>query len=404
MSSRILTGLQNISKNCLNAVTLRFIDNLPKKPYCTDDLHFGLQINTKKNAIKQSYIQFNHPQWRKYIVIDIDHNAAVIDLIYENSHVPLPNLVIENKENGKAHFVYELVDAVSFTENSSIKAQRYYEAVRRALTDELNGDRAYSGLICKNPLSEDWRTHCFQEEPYHLKELAAHLDLDFISSLNQSERLDNQQISLGRNDLIFNTVRHKAYVDIRYFKEKRATFETWFKHIYDLVASHNNTLVLPLPIGEVKSISKSIAKFCWKSHTNCHKQFCERQKIKGKKGGLKNAAKFNPVRKLARHLYLLGKDKKEVSKLLNVSYRSVLRYTEDLLNFPRFKLTFKYINQARKNFTKCDTSQNQVLAPAWNILSSLAILNNLASVDFNWKCDSGGSFSYFYDTGSLKYS
>lgn len=405
MSSRILTELQNISKSCLNAVTLRFIENLPKKPYCTDNLHFGLKINYKKYAIKQSYIQFNHPQWRKYIVIDIDSKAAIIDLIYENSHLPLPNLVIENRDNGKAHFIYELIDAVSFTENSSLKAQRYYDAVRHSLTNELGGDKAYTGLICKNPLSPEWRTHCFKDEPYHLKELAAHLDLESPGYSNlqiQNQAMEAEQISLGRNDLVFNTVRHKAYVDIREFKKIRATFETWLKHVQDLVASNNATLVNPLPFGEVRSISKSIAKYCWKVHTECHRQFCERQKLKGTKGGRNNAAKFNPVRKLARHLFLLGKDRKEVSMLLNVSYRSILRYTEDIQKFPRFKLTFKHINAIRQNFLKCDNSQNQVLAPAWNILKCLAVLNSVASYGMNVIIDSSGSIKTFYEFDALE--
>ena len=53
--------------------------------------------------------------------------GALVDWIYENSHLPAPNLVIENPKNGHAHFVYELVDAVSFTERSSVKAQKYYK-------------------------------------------------------------------------------------------------------------------------------------------------------------------------------------------------------------------------------------------------------------------------------------
>ncbi|ENV52093.1 Rep protein [Acinetobacter junii CIP 107470 = MTCC 11364] len=403
MSSRIFTELQSISKSCLNAVTLRFIENLPKKPYCTDDLGFGLKINPKKYAIKQSYIQFNHPQWRKYIVIDIDNKAAIIDLIYENSHLPLPNLVIENKDNGKAHFIYELIDAVSFTENSSIKAQRYYEAVRHSLTAELGGDKAYTGLICKNPLSPEWRTHCFKDEPYHLKELAAHLDLEspgYPDLHIQTKSIEAEQISLGRNDLVFNTVRHKAYVDIREFKKIGATFQSWLKHVHDLVANNNATLVNPLPYVEVKSISKSIAKYCWKQHAECHRQFCERQKMKGKKGGRKNALKFDPVRKMARHLFLLGKAKGEISKLLDVSYRSILRYTADIQDYPRFKLTLEYIQAARKIFVHCDNSQNQVLAPVGVLFRTLAILNNLASyhLDDLYPMEDKVGIFYCFDT------
>ena len=129
----------NQNKTSLDVVLERLFDNLPNKPYCADGFDWGnmLKIRNKKEAITKPYIQFNHPMWKKYIVIDIDNTGAVADWIYDYSHLPNPNIIIENKKNGRAHFVYELLDAVSFTNNSSIKAQRYYTAIQSALTDEF---------------------------------------------------------------------------------------------------------------------------------------------------------------------------------------------------------------------------------------------------------------------------
>jgi hypothetical protein len=39
----------------------QFTGNLPNKPYCTDDLHLGLQIRPKHLALLKRYIQPNHP-------------------------------------------------------------------------------------------------------------------------------------------------------------------------------------------------------------------------------------------------------------------------------------------------------------------------------------------------------
>ena len=105
----------NLTK--LDLVLDRFLNNLPHKPYCADNFEWGggLKIRSKSIAITKPYIQFNHPNWKKYIILDIDNPGAVSDWIFEKSHLPAPNLVIENKKNGRAHFVFELIDAVSFT-------------------------------------------------------------------------------------------------------------------------------------------------------------------------------------------------------------------------------------------------------------------------------------------------
>ncbi|MFC6631565.1 replication initiation protein [Acinetobacter beijerinckii] len=128
------------SNDSLTIVLKRFYNNLPDKPYHSNGFDVeGLKINRKIEAVKKKYIQFNHPNWKKYILIDIDRPGAVTDWLYESPHLPAPNLIIENRKNGHAHFVYELIDAVSFTERSSLKAQNYYNAVEKALTRELGG-------------------------------------------------------------------------------------------------------------------------------------------------------------------------------------------------------------------------------------------------------------------------
>ena len=82
-----------------------FIDSLPAKPYATDDFSYGVKIHSKKNAVTKRYLSLNHKYVTNWITFDIDRAGAVADLYYDNVGVPEPNLVVENPENGHAHFL-----------------------------------------------------------------------------------------------------------------------------------------------------------------------------------------------------------------------------------------------------------------------------------------------------------
>lgn len=357
------------NKTPSNTVLKRFLENLPAKPYTTKGFEIeGLKIARKEQAIKNPYIQFNHPNWKKYIVLDIDIHGAVTEWLYEKSHLPAPNIIIENRENGKAHFVYELLDAVSFTEKSSLKAQNYYRAVEKSLTEAFEADHRYTGLIAKNPLSNRWRTSCFKEAPYHLKELASKLDLSLLNTsfYKKDSPINDHDIINGRNDETFHSVRHLAYTDIRQFKKEGGRlFEHWFKHVLGLVQAKNSCFIKPMDFNEIKHIAKSIANYCWKNNAICEQQFIDRQKSKGSKGGKAKSAKFEAVRIEAKKLFKKGISLKSIAEKLGISYRSAIRYTAGLI---RLKvLSIKQLNSYRSaalNRKKvCDSSLNQVLAP-----------------------------------------
>jgi len=377
------------SNDSLNIVLKRFFENLPSKPYCSNGFDIeGTKINRKIEAVKKKYIQFNHPQWKKYIVIDIDRPGALVDWIYDQSYLPAPNLVIENPKNGHAHFVYELIDAVSFTERSSLKAQKYYTAVVKALTEELKGDARYNGVLSKNPNSSAWRTTSYRAEPYHLKELASKVVLTYEAENIEEVKAENDEYAInGRNDEVFHTVRHLAYKDIREFKNNSGLlFNHWFEHVLNLVREKNSNFLSPMDYQECAHIAKSISKYCWKNHEECYKHFIERQRNKGAKGGTNRSAKYEDARRAAKELFRKAIPLKEIALQLNISYRSVLRYTKGLKIIKL--LSFNEINEMRKSaladkstkrsevhkksterseginnaFKGCDNSQNQVLA------------------------------------------
>lgn len=61
--------------NILNS----FKNNLPQKPYCADELSFGLKIRPAETAIKKRYLQYNKPTDLRWFVYDVDRPTAHFD-------------------------------------------------------------------------------------------------------------------------------------------------------------------------------------------------------------------------------------------------------------------------------------------------------------------------------------
>jgi DNA-binding NarL/FixJ family response regulator len=90
----------------------------------------------------------------------------------------------------------------------------------------------------------------------------------------------------------------------------------------------NSVLVHPLGYGEIKQISKSVGKFCWKNDAYAYHMFIERQSIRGKlsnssPGGAARSASYDPLREQAAVLYADGMKKKDIAAELGVSDRTI---------------------------------------------------------------------------------
>jgi hypothetical protein len=182
----------------------------------SDDLHLGLQIRPKHLALLKRYIQPNHPYYTHFFVFDLDYPTAYIDFFYSMVGVPVPNLIVENPENGHAHYIYKLHTPIYQTNASNDKPIKYGNAVYTALRTALNADINYSGLITKNAVHEHWRTHVLREQPYTLDQLSERLDLT-TRQINKEIKVD-EAVGLGRNCCVFHTVRHWAYVEVRQYR------------------------------------------------------------------------------------------------------------------------------------------------------------------------------------------
>jgi hypothetical protein len=312
--------------------TLNFFQNsLPKKPYCTDQLAYGLLIRSLSSAINYRYIQYNQPNAITWLVMDIDHEDTYIDDLN-----PKPNIIAYNRENNRCHAFYALETAVHKNLDSSIKALNYLAAVQYALTEKLKGDHAFSGLICKNPLSDHWRVELVHDNLWDLDYLSEFLDLTPQRMKEQSQRMKDNPVGLGRNCFIFQDCKEWSYKSVREFLDLGP--REWSEEVRKRCHGLNNGFEAPLMSIEVEHIAKSIYSWVWDKRfelISFSKQ-SYRGKIGGKIGG-KIASGVNGAKASARvraeksvskksqafEMMNTGFTQKQISKKLGVSTRTV---------------------------------------------------------------------------------
>lgn len=306
----------------------QFKDRLPNKPYCSDNLHLGLQVRPRHLALLKRYIQPNHPYYTHFFVFDLDSPSAYVDYFYSMVGVPTPNLIVENPENGHAHFIYQLATPIYNTDVSKPKPIQYANAVYTALRDALDADKSYSGLITKNAVHEHWRTNILREQPYTLDQLSERLDLT-AKQINKEIKID-EAVGLGRNCCVFHKVRHWAYVEVRQYRFK--SFNQWLDAVIAQCSSVNIQFTVPMQYNEVKGIAKSIARWVWKRDGYCYQEFIDRQRRKGKlgasKGGLSRSSSFTNLREKARAMKQLGISNIDIAKKLNVHRNTVANWVK----------------------------------------------------------------------------
>ena len=131
----------------LELILDQFINTIPKRPYASDNLNYGVKICSKDAALLKVYLQPNHPYYLHNIVFDLDYEASLVEILYSKTGIPLPNLIIENKENGRSHAIYQLKTPVFKTDASRQKPIIYLNAIHRTLQHVLDAGANYTGLI-----------------------------------------------------------------------------------------------------------------------------------------------------------------------------------------------------------------------------------------------------------------
>ena len=256
-----------------NAFQLDLFESLPNKPYCTDELGVTY-IRPKKSAVKKKYLQVNQPSMVTYLVFDIDRHGAV--LAWYDANLPAPYWTSKNPKNGHGHIAYRLKIPFCTSDIANIEPIKYAAAIQSAMVERLKADRGFAGLLTKNPMHPHWQNEFWTEYEYTLDELADHLDL------RGHPLRGSESVGLGRNCELFESVRKWAYRAIRAYWAPNYK-RVWNHAVYEQVEAMNGQFTQPLPVSEVKSISKSIANWTYREFTP--EKFRLSQAKKGAKGG-----------------------------------------------------------------------------------------------------------------------
>ena len=299
-------------------ISLFNANRLPYRPYCTDDLAFGIKPNNLQKALEKSYIQINPPSQCFWLIFDVDHSLGAF--AWEKANLPPPCWVAVNPENGHSHIVYALKHPVTTSEFAHKKPLQYLAAIEKGFISALNSDPNYVGLITKNPTSEKWHVFGVLNHSYELDELAEWVSINHPYKTHQKV---SECSSLGRNCYLFDKLRKWSYQAVR--KHRGGDYKTWHAEVLSKTHEYNEFSV-PMIESEIKAIAKSVAKWVWEKDSDAETKFKKRQAVKGRKGGIaKGSANFNK-KVIAKVLYDDGSSLTNIARDLDVTVMTIRRW------------------------------------------------------------------------------
>ncbi|MCD9477373.1 RepA protein [Photobacterium phosphoreum] len=300
-------------------LSYNFIESLPTKPYCTNELGVTF-IRPKATAITKKYIQVNRPSTDFYLVFDLDYEYSALAWSFLN--LPPPAWITKNPKNGHCHLAYALSAGVCTSSRARLAPLKYLAAIQSAYTQALKADRSYARLLTKNPLHEAWQTTWWTDEKYTLDYLADFVDLT-------GHPLKGKEChGLGRNCELFECVSNWAYKAIREYWSPNYQSK-WQEAVLSHTEALNSQFVVPLPYSEVKSISKSIANFVIRNFSP--ERFRESQAVKGRKGGRISKGGGRPTKKadllpIVMELKALGYNNRAIAEDLGLGAATISRW------------------------------------------------------------------------------
>ena len=251
----------------------------PRKPYCSDD-KTASSIRTLQHALKRPYIQANPPHMRIWSIYDVDRPGAA--LAWDDANLPPPAWAAVDRQSTRGHLVWGLsVPVLVDSPDMRQRPMRFLCALEEGFRVRLQADQGYSGLMTKNPGHELWRVLRGPRLAYELGELAEWIDLPKFLPKRKPE-----EIGLGRNVNLFESLRQYAYKHIRHYKGDVRNFVLWQAHLNAKALERNGDLLTPLAGNEVWHIAKSVSKWTWNRFDleASDARFSKLQAFRGSKG------------------------------------------------------------------------------------------------------------------------
>lgn len=289
----------------------------PSRAFCTDYPSDGQYIKTRNEALQRRHIQPNSTGLIRWLTFDIDHKEAAYR--WQDKNACPPTLVMVNPANGHAHYAYALSAPVPRTEISRIKPLQYLAAIQEGTRRIIGADPGYSGGLIKTPGHPAWHTLSFGGI-YTLAELAEWCTLPSPKEM-QRMAANEDYAGLGRNCTLFEHLRKQAYQDVRQFW-KPDGFEQFRNHCLVLAESLNR-FSSPLSQSELKSISRSVAKWIWQRFNPT-----EFRAIQSRRGSLKGAAKRAELMPLVLDMAKRGFTQQVIADSLGVSQKTISNWLQ----------------------------------------------------------------------------
>ncbi|NCD09162.1 MAG: hypothetical protein EOL98_06995 [Negativicutes bacterium] len=267
------SNLKEVMTNVSLDSQIRFINNLPTSPRCSNNLEYGTVIQKLDIALCYPFIQMNRHR-RQYIVLDIDKEQSAY--LWDDLNLPEPTIACVNPITTHCHYFYEIKTPVLFPKSNGDKTNvrekpmRFYDAISRAFTSVLGADAAYTGYIAKNPLHPFWLTK-WTNASYDLSYLNDFFNIDYTSYNKTS--IDKE--TAGRNCDIFNSVRKLAYGILT----PSITYEEIREFVTSCANTENDYLEIKLPQSEINTIINSISRYCDKNKESISSKYGSNQTL-----------------------------------------------------------------------------------------------------------------------------
>lgn len=185
-------------------------------------------------------------------------------------------------KRGKCHCIYLLKKPV-YRNREDKTAEIYYDAVKRLLIEKFAADTGYVGMIIKNPFNIiDYETIFNSSEELKLFELKELADAIQLPKRTNKDKAKIKARYEGRNVSIFDAVREEFYEKLNKFSKSIELENSILERCIELSYYVTNEYGEPLPFSEIKSIAKSIAKYCWKMKSGRIPDFLDYRSEKGR--------------------------------------------------------------------------------------------------------------------------
>jgi len=306
-----------------------FREKIPQKPLCTNDFNAeGLYRKNKPQAVKRKWIQANAKQYKPYILLDVDDSQSKEYDYFLDNNYPIPNIQIINPISGNSHFVYELMNGVSFSSKSEIKPQLLYNDSRDCLIDLIDGaDSGYTAQTVRNPLHPEAVVKIHRQEPFTLGELISNKSL-------VKSTIKIKESGEGRNKTTFDSLRFYAYR--KFNNDFASSLNKWTNHLQETAEEINKANEPGLPYSEVKAIVKSVAGYTFRK-SRTFEQYVkdthttELQQARRIKGLSVRQQKAQERKELVYNTLSMFPDStyREIADMTNLSLRTINVYMKD---------------------------------------------------------------------------